>query len=311
MNKKFSQWAESQGLTASFDSASRMEGDYFVSYYCIATSGMVRADVYVDAETICSKEEQKEIKKELKKTGSVAFDAKKGIVYFTPSSGKSQFDKLTEGTGMLLDKLKQYRIAPLQVCHLCKKAGATDTHFDESGAKFVPVHTECKRQHIHTQLAEIEENEQSGSVGRGMVGAVLGGIVGIIPSIITIVAFNYIFGYLMALIPLASYYGYKLFKGRLNRAVPYFISIISLVCSILMVLVYNYVDLSIYLEEMLPISDFIEIMFLPEVLSECIGEYAQALLFCALGIFIMWQIISKSNSRKKEILEASRKSSME
>ncbi len=88
---------------------------------------------------------------------------------------------------------------------------------------------EVKEEKEETTKVEDVENENSGSYLKGILGAVIGGVVGIIPWILVYVYGNMMFSALAILIAVCEFYGYKIFKGKVDKKLPAFILGIALV----------------------------------------------------------------------------------
>lgn len=69
--------------------------------------------------------------------------------------------------------------------------------------------------------AEIKKPLSNGSVVFGLIGAILGALVGSLPWIFGIVALEVYYGVFAFVIVIASFYGYKLFRGKKNIKVAY------------------------------------------------------------------------------------------
>ena len=63
----------------------------------------------------------------------------------------------------------------------------------------------------------------------GIIGAIIGGIIGTIPWILVYVYGNMMLSVLAAIIAAGAFYGYKLFKGKIDNKLPAIIMIISIV----------------------------------------------------------------------------------
>lgn len=146
---------------------------------------------------------------------------------------------------------------------------------------------------IRSENAEVqkrtEENEADGSMVSGFVGAVLGMLVGVVLNLLTIIFLERVLALVFALVPLAAMFGYKLFKGKMNKGA---IVIVLLLC-LFAVLLMPYLELVYYvvhdygtsLGEALPAC----VQLYVENFSELTGELAQLLLFMGLGVFIAWR----------------------
>lgn len=146
-----------------------------------------------------------------------------------------------------------------------------------------------------TQTREkIEDNQANGSYALGFVGALLGMLVGLIPNLLSIMFADTIWSLLFALVPLCAMFGYKLFKGKMNKGSV----VIVVALSLLAVFLIPIIEILIYL-----VKDYgeplgsalgytLQIVRDPEFFSNASSEYLQLLLFMALGIWIAWRYIS-------------------
>ena len=72
------------------------------------------------------------------------------------------------------------------------------------------------------------EEKQSSKILLGVIGAVIGAFVGAIPWILVYVFGNLIVALLSILIAVASYYGYKLTKAKIDKKLPVIVAISSI-----------------------------------------------------------------------------------
>jgi hypothetical protein len=126
----------------------------------------------------------------------------------------------------------------------------------------------------------------------GVIGAVLGGIIGTIANLIILYLTDIFFSLTFALIPLAMYYGYLFFRGRVFKKLPIVISVLSVVFAILLTLTYEYI---VVINEYgsIPLGAFLKAMFGPEVLPYLLQDLITPLIFIALGIWISWRKINE------------------
>lgn len=76
----------------------------------------------------------------------------------------------------------------------------------------------------------VENVEQKGnSYFLGIIGALLGGIIATIPWILMYVYGNMMFSALAVIIALGEFYGYKIFKGKIDNKLPIIITILAIV----------------------------------------------------------------------------------
>lgn len=177
------------------------------------------------------------------------------------------------------------------ICTVCSQSGPDS--FAYYNSQYVSVHKACIEKNTSDKVAKIQDNEMNASYLLGFIGALLGGIVGCIPSVLLIVFASRISGWLCALIPLGAYLGYKLFKGKMNRAALF----ITIFISILMVPVLNYLSNALYIYKeyayFISISEYITA--LTEEFANFIPELGQSALFIIIGIAIVSSIISRGN----------------
>lgn len=172
---------------------------------------------------------------------------------------------------------------------------------------FQPVNAAAVRQSGYEAQAKAEDNENNGNYLTGILGAILGALVGIAVNLLTIAIGRRIYSILFALIPVASMFGYKLFKGKANK------SSIVIVCvlSLLAVPVLEFLTCAIVLTQETYISFsesmsyWFEHFFDSDVLKETGPEMLKFLLFMALGLFIGWNYVNNSlNSTKIQSTKA-------
>ena len=111
--------------------------------------------------------------------------------------------------------LQADRIPVPDTCPLCQKASC-DALAKVQDFGFGPVHRACLRKAEKT----LRPVRASGSRALGLIGALLGTLVGLIPSIFTIVLLDRVFLLAYAIPPLCAFQGYKLLHGRMDRHAP-------------------------------------------------------------------------------------------
>ena len=159
-----------------------------------------------------------------------------------------------------------------------------------------PAHRVCVESTVAGIRESVEDNRRNGSYLSGIAGAILGGILGVAPSFLTIVYTDTVFGLLFAFIPLFAYYGYKLFRGKMNKT--------ALACSIAMsvlgVYILNFSAIGYVLrrEYSLTFGQVLQVMpaFLedPEVWWEITKSSISQFIFAAVGVFLVWGDISRT-----------------
>lgn len=235
--------------------------------------------------------EIKEFKKIIK-TPIQVFN-KNTIKIFTPIdykfSDKSK-DKVESILQESINFFKSIQIKQKLSCHLCNQ-DSPDTMKVIDGCYF-PVHKDCIEKYVAQFEKQVNQEQNNSNLLVSVVLALAGAFVGLIPSIIVLFTMEYLFGILFALIPLASYYGYKLGKGPSRKFLPFLVSGISILSVILFYVFYlNVIAVANGVA-------FMQLFQVPDILNAIIVEIGQILLFTIIGIFISWQVISRTSADK-------------
>lgn len=134
-----------------------------------------------------------------------------------------------------------------------------------------------------------------GSYVTGVIGAFLGVIVGTVPTICTVMLADRIFALLYALIPICGFFGYRLFKGPMNRWAIGITVIFSLLSVYWMMVV---IQVLVPLGYGLSLSESLAVI-LPQLGSlnfwaNMTANSASSFLFLLIGIFIAWSTMTKT-----------------
>lgn len=259
----------------------------------VVYNSATRFALNVSVETGDLKEKMKALNKENKKLRFTK--AKDGVNVYIQVGNQHPEDDYRAQTGEVLSILRRVGVRPASACAMCKQGGCDA--LIGGGAYYVPVHRRCVDQKENQAVVEAEKNEADGNYITGVIGALLGAFVGVIPSLITTLFMERIYSLLFALIPLCIYGGYKLFKGKMNK----FVIVLSVVLSVLSVflLEIEVIIFGVMNEYGVTFSESCAVLaiagqepgFWGAVLSDCIIP----LVFVALGIFIAWGQIRKTN----------------
>lgn len=205
--------------------------------------------------------------------------------------------RLEEIDGLMqtaVQTLKSHNVeGPEDRCPICGQTEC-DAYVRYNGL-YEAVHQHCIGQ-IKTQ-AQRQAASNQGSYVLGIVGALVGGLVGIIPTVLSICLLERIWSLLYAMIPLGAYYGYKLCGGKLNRAAL----ATSIIVSILDVYVLQLVLVVIALITEYQYTMLESLQLLRQIVGD--GEFWvnittsawDSFLFLALGIWIAWSQISRTH----------------
>ncbi len=246
-----------------------------------------------------AKQHAKELKARLKesfgKNASLNWsDQTNSLTVFLNTKGIP--DVYCQGIRVVLDLVKGLGAAMPDRCGICGGSGC-DAAIPRGGV-YTPAHRACLEKAVSGAQDKADSNARHGSYLLGTVGAFLGALVGILPSALTILLAQRIYVILFMLIPVCSYMGYRLLRGRMN----YFALAVAVVFSVLGVYLLNF-GVTLY-----SIADAFELgirdalslfpymLIDPEVWEEISrdGDFIKCLLFAAAGIFLAWGMISRT-----------------
>ncbi len=165
-----------------------------------------------------------------------------------------------------------------------------------------PVHRECLQQEMNRIHAKTETNQRKGTYLTGIIGAVFGLAVGILPCVLSIYYTGKIYAAFFTIIPICIYFGYKLLWGKLTKFVVGLTVILSLVSIYVMnivVIMMQYVltdgikikeAADLYFGRLMTFDTWVKLTVNSDTLL--------CFLFVAIGIMIQWGQISKTNQGK-------------
>lgn len=298
--QQFQEYMARQGLKVSGKMACGMANGYpvLVNFVGPKVWNLTFNAVVVDFKGV-----QQQLKPLLKGMGSAAYNAE--ALKVTLSVTDQSYDMVFQNVmNNVLSVLHQCGAAPSQTCPVCAEPGC-DTLILYQDA-YRPVHNHCMERVTETARRQAEDNLNNGNYFTGILGAILGMIVGIIPSLLTIIFLESIYSLLFALIPMAIYFGYKLCKGKLNKA-PL---VISIVLSVVAVYVIEIVLLiyTVIAEFGVPfgtaLSATMELLGSGDTWSAITQDAVSSFIFTALGIFIAWGYISRTAQTPVRAVEA-------
>ena len=214
------------------------------------------------------------------------------IILNMPMSKEKQFNYFNNLMTTLTNTLLKEEITNNERCGLCggEKADEELDFYVYKGL-YIKLHKSCIDAAYEEQKREIEkENKNLKKLPISIILAFIGAVVGIIPSIISIFGFGWLFGLLFAISPVASFFGYKLGKAPLRWYATLIAAVCSLIVTALLVVFYA------YLLSVVGDVTIAEVFADPE--AGVGGFLAQALLFDVIGIGCAWGYISKIGSNK-------------
>jgi len=195
--------------------------------------------------------------------------------------------------------LRQEGLNPPQQCPICEQPGG-DTLVQHDG-KLCIVHMNCLRSWKNERQEALEQKVQNGSHLRGILGGLLGGIVGAIPAFIALNLTEYFVGLLFVLIPLGVFHGWRLFGGKLDMVTTLFVIVYSLIVGLFVEIMDSWMILRDIFGPSVTLLDTIEAYLDPHLFREIfMRSTLMALGFSALGIFLAWGMIRKTDKHEIE-----------
>ena len=158
---------------------------------------------------------------------------------------------------------------------------------------YQPAMAAALREQSERVREQAEDNRENGSYLTGLVGALLGMLVGLIPNLLSILFLERIYGLLFALVPMAAMFGYKLMKGKMSKAALWIVIGVSLLGVILIPLF----ELAYYMMHDngssfgLVVATVLNALEDGSYFSIMAAEYLQLLLFMGIGILVAWRYI--------------------
>ena len=259
--------------------------------------------VYVDRKK--DRGVMKQLEEMLKTWGGAVYGWTGNVLTLTAGRKKKMRGSKAEYIGFCTYALNRVGLRPLDHCPYCG-ARFCDTAAMTTKA-YRLTHYRCLRTAADEAQGKAADTQHSGSYLLGFLGALLGMIIGTIPTVLTIYFMSMEYSLFFALIPICIYLGYKLFGGRMDKSAL----VISVVLSVLAVFLLNY-ELFVVTLMVEYGASFGEIMhIIPELLADgslwidLIAESVQEFLFTALGIWVAWRFISVTDTGKANEAAAS------
>lgn len=263
---------------------------------------------YVNSDTLCvvvdgvtSLPVLKAIRKATKTTVFVDSYLTRGDTLFIILPRKSKDKTMDDITYFLHFKetifrvLREQNLLPLTKCVLCETEKEEEIFSTVHTTKFVKMHASCKKDYI-AQVKQTVETEKSKNelVMGSVLLAIAGAVVGMIPLAFLLFATASYYGILYALVPLASFYGYKMGKAPRTKGTIVLVVVLSLI----MVVAFEYLQWNmIATAEQITFAQ----LFAGEgVMEQAIQDFLFSLVFMAVGIWISWKYISKTTDSKLE-----------
>lgn len=207
-------------------------------------------------------------------------------------------EKLDEFLEQKTKIFKELGLSQFDYCPYCGKQETDSTRIIKGA--LIHVHDECVKdfvQKVNTHLNTVGSSKEH--LLKSIIYAIIGGIIGLIPSVIILMAVGFYSAWLFILIPFAAFYGYK--KGGAQRGsyVMIIISIISLILAPSFML-FVYSNLAAYLE-----VSFQEMLTDPEINAAFTQDMIMSVVFTLIALWASWKSIYKQTHGqiKKDIQE--------
>lgn len=217
------------------------------------------------------------------------------ILAYPSFKNQEKFDAFLEQKTKIF---KELNLGQFDYCPYCGKEDTDSTRIIKGA--LVHVHDACVKdfvEKVNTHLNTVGNSKEH--LIKSTIYAILGGIIGLIPSIIILYAIGFYSAWLFILIPFAAFYGYK--KGGAQRGsfVMILIAAISLILGPSFML-FVYYNLSVYLE-----VTFSEMLADPEIAGGFTQDMILSVVFTLIAIWASWKSIYKQTHGqiKKDIQE--------
>lgn len=213
-----------------------------------------------------------------------------------PLKSNKATDKYYATLNKLTAVFKEEGFNNLEHCPFCGGEDV-DSYRIIKGVK-VGVHNACAAAFVEKADIYIKtEAKSTKHLLKSIILAFIGAIMGLIPAAI-LFELGYFIGLLYALIPLASFYGYKLGKGPKAAYVPFVIAAFSVIVA--PGYIYFIYNLVATVNEM----SFQEAMLDPIFNREFMTNFGMSILFVAIGIFISFRsIYNQTHGKIKKDIE--------
>jgi len=188
---------------------------------------------------------------------------------------------------------------PPAYCAICDGEGSDV--LSRVHGQLAPAHRHCLERQKHEMMAQVEDKTNNPKTIQGFIGGLIGGLVGAVPAFIVLNIFQTFFFVLFALIPIAAYYGWKIFGGKLSRLTTVFVILYSILVSLSVEVLDTHMILrDIYAEwgiaGQIRLMDTVRYYFTPEVFLEYFARNTLMAVGAAIvGVFLALGIIIKTD----------------
>ena len=274
----------------------------FYQTYGQITGSLIEVDFNINCPAVSfyydkpfTKDELKEIKKHSSKNVVYHNKFANGVLLIlTLPLGISLSDKYVEKCRGVIDTFVSFLASKEYItsnkCIICGE----ESSYNSYGLLYLPVHEECKNTVKEVAQKSVEEeNKNVSNLPKSIILAFIGAVVGLIPSVISIFGFGMMYALLYALIPLCSFFGYKLGKAPKRWYATAIVVGLSVIVAVgLDVSLYNLIAAA----EGISLAEYIALYS-----ADFIRDILMSVLFIALGVWFSWKYISNTaDNRNKE-----------
>lgn len=181
----------------------------------VASARSGRREVLLARISCARGPEQKAVRQAQLPTGCRLSAGRKDLRLRCCAAEEELFERFCAAMDAAAALLKEGHAGSEEVCALC---GEEDwDSFALVKKRYVPVHQDCCERLRHRAQANAALNASGGSYLTGWLGALAGGLAGLLPTALTVWVWGQISAWLCLLIPLGAYHGYRLCRGRMDR----------------------------------------------------------------------------------------------
>ena len=207
-------------------------------------------------------------------------------------SKRNDTEHFSEFVNGIISAFKNNDVRPSTNCFVCNQSSIDSLCIDNDRFKF--VHEVCAKQQVNDNIDVISSRKTSYLLGT--VGAFLGMIIGILPSVLTILLAETIYSVLFMIIPVSIIYFYKIFKGKLglySLIVTIIMSLVSVVFMQYLVIVLVFMEMGTSISDSFALCNmlYMNLEGIIEIITSSGSEYT----FLVIGLFFTWQTISASH----------------
>lgn len=200
----------------------------------------------------------------------------------------------TTAMDMLTNALRENGVTVQDKCPICKKGGCDTLAL--TGTLYTPVHRECCQERSYAAATNAEMNARQGSYFTGVIGAILGALLATLPSLLTIWFVQKIYAALFFLIPLGCYYGYRLFKGKMSKAVGVITILLSLLMPFVLELLVFYLTVATELSIVPSIWATTALYFQLFTVEEMVTSMLMPYVFLIFGFVVTFKQITRTSA---------------